>query len=1148
MRPVVFMYSGQGSQYYHMGKGLFSRHAVFRKWMRLLDEQAADLLGESILDRLYDGNTRKGDPFDQERYSNPALFMQQYALTRVLLEAGVRPDAVLGASLGEFVCAAVSGALPVEDALTAVIQLAEDLDRHCPLGGMLAILHGPDIYEETPLIRENSSLAGINFHSHHVVSGDDNGLRIIADFLSGKDVNFLRLPVSKAFHSWRIDPAGPAFTAFLRGINFSPPDVPFISCRRARRARDVSSDYLWKTVREPILFRETIRNMEREGPPRVHVDLGPSGTLANFVGYNLGQNPRSEYMSILTPFGHDEDHLEKALKYFLKNPAPPRGPGFQKTQKKGVHMKTYLFPGQGSQKKGMGGSLFDEFRELTEMADDISGYSMKKLCLEDPENLLGRTEYTQPALFVVNALTWMKKEEEEDRPPDFLAGHSLGEYNALFAAGVFDFETGLRLVRERGRLMSRARGGGMAAVIGFQKEKIRDVLRENHFINISLANYNSPLQIVISGSAEDIASAKPFFEDAGVRLYHPLNVSGAFHSRYMREAAKDFTGFLDRFTFNEPQIPVIANVTARPYPGAEVKELLAAQITSSVQWTDSMSWLMERGRMEFEEIGPGNVLSGLIRKIRLEIAPPTLDRRSVGDERRREEDRRTRAEAAAPDQETRKEDAGDRRQRGGDRREAPKDRRVGRPDRRRQPVDRKRAGLVITASSLGSAAFKREYNLQYAYLAGAMFRGIASKELVVAMGRAGMMGFLGTGGMGLDAIEDAIRHIRETLPDKPHGVNFLHNHDNPGAEDALVDLYLRLEVRHVEAAAFIEMTPALVRYRLKGLHRGENGEIIPSNKVMAKLSRPEVATAFLQPAPDRIVQKMLQEGKITEEQAALSQRIPMTDAICVEADSGGHTDGGVAYALMPAMMAVRDRITRERGYKRKVYIGAAGGVGSPHAAAAAFVLGADFILTGSINQCTVEAGTSDMVKDLLQQMNVQDTDYAPAGDMFEIGAKVQVLRKGVFFPARANKLYELHQRCESLDEIDEKTRSQLEKRYFKRSFEEIWEETKTFFSRVDPEQIRRAEKSPKYKMALVFRWYLGVTGQMAIDGVKEEKVNFQIHTGPALGAFNQWVRGTELEDWRNRRVGEIGKKLMHETAVLLNGRFEDMTWREEGVA
>lgn len=449
---------------------------------------------------------------------------------------------------------------------------------------------------------------------------------------------------------------------------------------------------------------------------------------------------------------------------------------------------------------------------------------------------------------------------------------------------------------------------------------------------------------------------------------------------------------------------------------------------------------------------------------------------------------------------------------------------------------------IISAEMLGSAEFKREYGLRYAYLAGAMYKAIASKELVAAMGRAGFMGYFGSGGVALSDVEAAILHIKKELGEgRPYGVNLLCNFERPDFEDATVELFLKHGVRNIEAAAFVRITPALVRYRLKGLTRGMNGEVQCRHRVLAKVSRPEVAGAFMQPAPEDIVKGLLAAGKISQEQAELSARVPMSNDICVESDSAGHTDQGVAYAVMPAMIALRDAMQIRHQYARPLRIGAAGGIGTPHAAAAAFIMGADFVLTGSINQCTVEAGTSEAVKDLLQDLNVQDMAYAPAGDLFEVGAKVQVAKRGLFFPARGNKLYELYMRHNSLDEIDLKTRQQIEEKYFRRSFAEVWEETKSHYSKEHPSKIADIERNPKRKMALVFKWYFINSTRLALRGVVEQKVDFQIHCGPALGAFNQWVKGSELEHWRNRHVAQIGTHLMQRTAELLSQRFAGLT-------
>jgi trans-AT polyketide synthase/acyltransferase/oxidoreductase domain-containing protein len=454
--------------------------------------------------------------------------------------------------------------------------------------------------------------------------------------------------------------------------------------------------------------------------------------------------------------------------------------------------------------------------------------------------------------------------------------------------------------------------------------------------------------------------------------------------------------------------------------------------------------------------------------------------------------------------------------------------------------------MRIVAESLGSADFRREYGIKYAYLAGAMYKGIASQELVIALGKRGLMGYFGTGGLDLAEIENALCQIQAELPHgEAYGMNLLSNLESPELEDRTVDLYLRHGVRSIEAAAFMQMTPALVRYRLKGLTRDPGGNIVASHRILAKVSRPEVAAAFMQPAPEAIVAKLVEAGLVSDIQAQLSRLVPVANDVCVEADSGGHTDQGVAYALTPAIIALRDETMQSHGYRERIRVGAAGGIGTPHAAAAAFTMGADFILTGSINQCTVEAGTSDSVKNMLAEMNVQDTAYAPAGDMFELGAKVQVARRGLFFPARANKLYELYQRHSSLDEIDPKVRQQIQEKYFRRSFDDVWAETRAYYARARPEKVAEIERNPKQKMAAIFKWYFIHTTRIALQGREEQKVDYQIHCGPALGAFNQWVKGTELASWRNRHVADIAERLMQGTAEMLNRRFAAMATVEQ---
>lgn len=439
----------------------------------------------------------------------------------------------------------------------------------------------------------------------------------------------------------------------------------------------------------------------------------------------------------------------------------------------------------------------------------------------------------------------------------------------------------------------------------------------------------------------------------------------------------------------------------------------------------------------------------------------------------------------------------------------------------------------LDASQLGSKEFRQAHGVRLAYVAGAMYKGIASVELVSAMANADLLSFYGSGGMSLESVQAAVRQIQHNAPDKPFGVNLLHSPELPAAEMALVDLLLDHQVRAVEASAFMDLSLAIVRYRLAGAYLQPDGTVTSRHAVLAKVSRLEVAERFLSPAPQKIVTLLVEQGFITAEQAKLADRLPVASDVTVEADSAGHTDMGVMVTLLPAIMALRDETQKNHQYDVVPRVGAAGGIGTPQAAAAAFVLGADYILTGSLNQCTPQAGTSETVKEMLASMGVRDTAYAPAGDMFELGARVQVLKKGLLFSARANRLYELWRRHERLEDIDLKTRQEIQDKFFGRSFEDVWQETQRYYERLAPAEIERALEQPRVRMAMIFKWYFVHSTRLALEGDLTQKSNFQIHCGPALGAFNQWVKATALEDWRARDVAVIANTLMQGTASYL---------------
>jgi malonyl CoA-acyl carrier protein transacylase len=275
----------------------------------------------------------------------------------------------------------------------------------------------------------------------------------------------------------------------------------------------------------------------------------------------------------------------------------------------------FMFPGQGSQSLGMGAGLFERYPDLVAEADAVLGYSIRELCLTDPDDKLKRTDYTQPALYVVDSLSYLAKVEDEKIRPDFVIGHSLGEYAALYAAGAFDFTVGLKLVQKRGALMNAATGGGMAAILGMTGDAVASALAELGAGSIDVANFNAPGQTVISGPKADIETFAPQLKDKGARRAVILPVSGAFHSRYMKPAAEEFEAFLAGFSFNSLKTPCIANCSAQPYTDDSIASNLVKQITSSVRWVETVKGLRARGADTFVEIGPGTVLSGLARQI-----------------------------------------------------------------------------------------------------------------------------------------------------------------------------------------------------------------------------------------------------------------------------------------------------------------------------------------------------------------------------------------------------------------------------------------------------------------------------------------------------------------------------------------------------
>jgi trans-AT polyketide synthase, acyltransferase and oxidoreductase domains len=446
-------------------------------------------------------------------------------------------------------------------------------------------------------------------------------------------------------------------------------------------------------------------------------------------------------------------------------------------------------------------------------------------------------------------------------------------------------------------------------------------------------------------------------------------------------------------------------------------------------------------------------------------------------------------------------------------------------------------------ANMGSPDFMRAHGLRYPYVVGAMANGITSTKMVHAAGRAGMLGFYGAAGLALPQIETAIQHLQAKMGGLPFGFNLIHSPGDPDLELETVRLYLRYGIRLISASAFMNLTLPLVYYRIKGIQQDEHGITAIPQKIIAKLSREEIAKKFLSPPPAKFIRQLLELGWITSQEAHLAETVPMADALTAEADSGGHTDNRPALTLLPTMLSLRDRAMKEFNYNTPLSIGLGGGIATPESAAAAFAMGADYIVTGSINQACREAGTSDTVRQMLSEAGQADVTMAPAADMFEMGVKVQVLKRGTMFPLRAGKLYELYAAHDAYEDIPESQRKILERDFFRRSFLEEWAHTKAFFLNRDPKQVEMAATNPKHQMALVFRSYLGQSSNWANTGEPSRKIDYQIWCGPAIGAFNQWVKGTFLESAQNRRVVVIALNILLGSAVVTRRQW----LRQQGI-
>lgn len=435
---------------------------------------------------------------------------------------------------------------------------------------------------------------------------------------------------------------------------------------------------------------------------------------------------------------------------------------------------------------------------------------------------------------------------------------------------------------------------------------------------------------------------------------------------------------------------------------------------------------------------------------------------------------------------------------------------------------------------LGDRSFGWAHGCRFPYVVGEMARGIASADMVIAAARAGMMAFFGSAGLTMPTVREAVEKIQGALGTSVRnwGANLIHSPQESHMEMDFADLMIERGVTNISASAFMRLQPAIVYLSAKGLTRGADGSIQRRTHIFAKVSRVEVARPFLSPAPEAMLAALVQSGRLTADEAAMAREIPVAGDITVEADSGGHTDNRPLPVLLPRIIELADEVRAEFGYAERPRIGVGGGLGTPAALASAFAAGAAFVVTGSVNQAAVESALSADGRQMLGQASMTDVAMAPAADMFELGVEVQVLKRGTLFAQRGKELYRIFRNYPSIEAMPEDERVAMEQKVLGRSVADIWADTEAFFSERNPPEIERAKADPKHRMALIFRWYLFMGAQWARSGEQDRRADYQIWCGPAMGAFNDWVRGSFLEPVENRSVVQIGLNLLEGAAHL----------------
>ena len=755
----------------------------------------------------------------------------------------------------------------------------------------------------------------------------------------------------------------------------------------------------------------------------------------------------------------------------------------------------WMFPGQGAQHRGMGAELFASYPDLISAADGVLGYSVSQACQSGRS--LGDTAYVQPLMFVVNALH-LRRALEESPPPAYLAGHSLGEISALYAAGCVDFPTGLDLVRRRGALMAACPPGAMMAVLGVPIERLEELIAAQGYAAIDIANHNLPDQVVVAGPDDEIRRLAERIDDLGLGRTTRLNVSVAAHSRHMQPAVAEFTAVLDRIDFAAPRIPVLSAVTGEQHEATSIAQRLGEQLTGRVRWWDVMVALTRAGVDEVREVGPGHVLLRMWQRAADQLPG-----------------RETPARAPAPHP------------------AAP-------PGPSREPAAAA-AATAATAdghpwvSALGDPRLARAYRLRLPYLVDALPYGVSGPAMLRRLAGTELFGFLGTRGVLVPAVAADVRELDSEDLGGRWGIELPAERLDPARAQAITSLALQTGLAHAVTAGWAGVSPQLVRWRFAGTRTGAR-----PRRLLVRVTGSHQAEAFLQPALPDLVAQLVRSGQLDRAEADEARRFPVATDICVQPEPDGGTATGL---LMSVLRATREASRNTETRAEPIPVGV-GGIGTPEEIASALLLGAGFVVTGAINACTPQARTAEAVKGLLAAVTMADAVLAPSDELFRLGGREHMIRKATLFPARAAHLYGLHLAGVSPADLAPATRQMLESDYFGAPLDQI-AGSRPAGSRPAGSRPAGSRPGPKAepRMTDLLARYFDLGTRAALAGQAEQQLNWHVPCGPEMGAFNLAADRLGLADWRARDVEVVAERLMTAGADLLDQRLRDVLRR-----